>query len=410
MRKKLLVLCLSFAMAVSATACTSEKPKDEKSKETDKKTESGSDAIYERAKADYYGKITLADYSDFVVYSSEVDIDEESIQQTIDGLMQGKKEYTKSVDEVTNECQVDISYVGTIDVDGKPYEFPGGTAENQTLDIANSNYIPGFAEGLVGAKVGDTVTLDLTFPDGYGSTKDADGNDIPLSNVPVKFKVTINSANEGVIPELTDDYAKENFNKYVGCNNVEELKEYFRDYEKMDNVGSAGAVTDYMDKCEFEANEEHVNADLKLALESFDSYCEQNTVNKDDYYAQKGLKDEEEFKQKTKEALIERYKLYAIVCAVAEKEGIELTKEIYDERLSQLATQNNTTVEGLESQIKESQNMSAEEYFPVQFLYQDVIKFLIKNANVKDGERPTEAPTDADAESGAEEQSEEAAE
>jgi trigger factor len=48
---------------------------------------------------------------------------------------------------------------------GKPIE--GGSAKGHTLDLANSNFIPGFAEGLVGHEIGEDFTIDLTFPENY---------------------------------------------------------------------------------------------------------------------------------------------------------------------------------------------------------------------------------------------------
>ena len=67
-------------------------------------------------------------------------------------------------------------------IDGK--EFDGGSDTGYDLDIANSSFIDGFAEGIVGMSVGDTKDLDLTFPDDY-SNADCAGK-------AVVFTVTVN--------------------------------------------------------------------------------------------------------------------------------------------------------------------------------------------------------------------------
>ena len=58
---------------------------------------------------------------------------------------------------------VNIDYAGTLD--GVPFE--GGTASGQELQIGSGRFVPGFEEGLVGAKTGETVEVSLTFPEDY---------------------------------------------------------------------------------------------------------------------------------------------------------------------------------------------------------------------------------------------------
>ena len=57
--------------------------------------------------------------------------------------------------------KVNIDYVGTKD----GVAFDGGTAQGQELVIGSNQFIDGFESGLIGAKKGDEVTLDLTFPE-----------------------------------------------------------------------------------------------------------------------------------------------------------------------------------------------------------------------------------------------------
>ena len=84
---------------------------------------------------------------------------------------------------------VAIHFEGFIDDD---YQFEGGTGDYD-LTLGSHSFITGFEEGLVGHKVGETVTLDLNFPDDYfNNTTNAAGETISLAGVPVKFVVTIN--------------------------------------------------------------------------------------------------------------------------------------------------------------------------------------------------------------------------
>ena len=79
--------------------------------------------------------------------------------------------------------------------------FNGGSAQDQDLIIGSGSFIDGFEDGLIGHKKGETVTLDLSFPENYRNNPD-------LSGKPVTFEVTINSISEPAA--LTDEWAAAN--------------------------------------------------------------------------------------------------------------------------------------------------------------------------------------------------------
>ena len=70
------------------------------------------------------------------------------------------------------------------------------------MSIGSGSFIPGFEEGLIGAKEGDTVTLDIAFPDPYTVNPDFAGK-------PVRFEVKINSVYKQILPEYTDAFVQE---------------------------------------------------------------------------------------------------------------------------------------------------------------------------------------------------------
>ena len=174
MFKKSLAVAMAVMMTVSLAGCAAgEKIADATGKRSD----------YDKCKSSYYGTVKLADYDEFEIYSDEVSISDDDVDSEINSVLESDKSYEDTDEtDVTDKSIVDISYVGTIKVKKKDFAFDGGTADNQTLDIANSSYIEGFAEGLVGHKVGEKVELNLTFPENYtNSTKDADGKELKLA-------------------------------------------------------------------------------------------------------------------------------------------------------------------------------------------------------------------------------------
>ncbi|MCR5145367.1 MAG: FKBP-type peptidyl-prolyl cis-trans isomerase [Lachnospiraceae bacterium] len=89
--------------------------------------------------------------------------------------------------EVQDGDLTNIHYVGSVD----GVEFQGGTGDYD-LEIGSGDFIPGFEEQLIGAHVGDTVDVNVTFPEGYSDSSDAEGNVMHLSGADAVFTVTIN--------------------------------------------------------------------------------------------------------------------------------------------------------------------------------------------------------------------------
>lgn len=90
--------------------------------------------------------------------------------------------------------QVTIDFVGTVD----GVAFEGGSANGVKVVIGSNSMIPGFEEGLVGAKAGGSVELNVTFPEDYGN-KD-------LAGKAAVFKVIVGSVSEQKLPELDDAF------------------------------------------------------------------------------------------------------------------------------------------------------------------------------------------------------------
>lgn len=105
---------------------------------------------------------------------------------------------------------VNIDYVGKKDGEA----FDGGTASGAFLVLGSDSYIDGFEDGLIGVRPGETVDLDLGFPEDYGNQE--------LAGQAVVFTVTIN-----YIVELRDEVAAS-----MGLENVStaaELQQYVYD-------------------------------------------------------------------------------------------------------------------------------------------------------------------------------------
>jgi len=131
------------------------------------------------------------------------------------GLEATLLDLTVSEEEITKELHLSLTThavepdrtavklydTANIDFEGKVdgVAFDGGTAEGYDLLIGSGNFIPGFEDGLIGAEVGSTVDLPVTFPESYGNTD--------LAGKAAVFTVTVNSIK--ALPELTDAFIAE---------------------------------------------------------------------------------------------------------------------------------------------------------------------------------------------------------
>ena len=154
--------------------------------------------------------VKVGNYKGLEYASQKASVTDEEVDVEIQRRLQkaAKTENSKT-GKVENGDTINISFVGKID--GK--EFEGGSSESTDITVGTTQMIDGFVEGLIGKKVGETVTLNLTFPDDYGKTD--------LQGKAVEFKVTINSKKKIVVPKLNASFVKKN-SKYK---TVKEYKE-----------------------------------------------------------------------------------------------------------------------------------------------------------------------------------------
>ena len=143
--------------------------------------------------------VKVGNYKGLEYTSQKASVTDEEVDVEIQRRLQkaAKTENSKT-GKVENGDTINISFVGRID--GK--EFEGGSSESTDITVGTTQMIDGFVEGLIGKNVGDSVTLNLKFPDDYGKTD--------LQGKAVEFKVTINSKKKISVPKLNTEFVKKN--------------------------------------------------------------------------------------------------------------------------------------------------------------------------------------------------------
>jgi trigger factor len=152
------------------------------------------------ATVEVFPELKLKDLSKLSFTQDTVFVEDSEVEDMKKRMLDSKStlEVTAEGTKVKNGHQVVINFQGTMPDGEKPENMKG---EEFVLEIGSNQFIPGFEEGLVGAKAKDKKTLELTFP--------ADYHMDTLKNAKVSFDVEILEVKEKKVPAFTDEVAKE---------------------------------------------------------------------------------------------------------------------------------------------------------------------------------------------------------
>ena len=181
---------LALALALTATACgnTVGDGNNVKNEQTDKNRKSDTRLV---SVMDLEQYVKLAEYKGISLDKVVSVISEDDLAAQIDENLMNAAEEISGGAEMGD--LVTINFVGTKDGEA----FDGGTANNYDLTLGAGGMIPGFEDGIVGMKKGETKDLNLTFPEDYHEESFA-GED-------VVFKITCQKVRRKA--ELTDEWA-----------------------------------------------------------------------------------------------------------------------------------------------------------------------------------------------------------
>jgi trigger factor len=160
--------------------------------------EKGSDFSY-TAEVEVQPEIEIGQYKHLVAPTPTVEIDEEEIDQELSRMREQAAQLVPVLvrDVVEDGDVAVVDFEGTIG--GVPFE--GGKGENAHVEIGGTDYIPGFAEGLLGAKVPSERDVPVTFPEEYGAKN--------LAGKQASFHIAIKEIKRRELPELDDEFAKD---------------------------------------------------------------------------------------------------------------------------------------------------------------------------------------------------------
>lgn len=286
--------------------------------------------------------ITLGEYKGFESEKVVVEVTDKDIEKATNSILTPYGELKAVEDRAVKEGDyVTIDFVGYLD--GKTFE--GGSATDQSLTVGEGKYIEGFEEGIVGVKKGETVSIDISFPEDYGKEE--------LNGKPVTFEITVKSIQEYILPELSEKIIKESTNNTATT--VEEFNEYLKDklYKQMEFEKTYESVSKYWQKgLDAATVVKYPDGVIESYVKSyFDYYSQMATLYGTTFESLLGMT-EDEFKADCKKTAEEQYKdrMFLYATMHAENYDYNIVKEEYDAWLTNQAEMMETTIETLTQQ------------------------------------------------------------
>ena len=219
-------------------------------------------------------------------------------------------------------------------------QFPGGTAEKQTLTLGNGMFIPGFEEQLVGANIGDDVTVTVTFPTEYHAPELAGKN--------AEFRCHVHEIRTHDSYQLDDTFAKE-----IGqCENMEQMRE---------NMGKA--LQDYYNQraeqelrwqlmhqaaatVEEQPTDEELDRMVEAQMETLTAQLAQKGLTLEAYCQFTGS-DEKKLREDMRPDALEAFRTQKAVKKIAQLENLTVTDEEMDAAIQRICADNHMSAEDL---------------------------------------------------------------
>lgn len=370
-RKHLMAMLLCAAcLATTSAAVLAEETEavTEASTETDTEAEE-TEAKAERPDYKAADYVTLGEYKGLKVQidltASEDEIEEElnsAISQA--DVMEEITEGTVAEGDI-----VSIDYEGKLDGEA----FDGGTAKDYDLEIGSGSFIDGFEDGLIGVNVGDTVDLNLTFPENYFSED--------LAGQEVVFTVTVHAIKR--MPELTDELVSTMTDgEYT---TVDDYKASIRASLEEEKAGQRDAMIMSELFTQVAANttiNEYPEVMVDYGVQEMNDYyvdmAESFSMEFADFLSMYLGMTEEEFNEQVVLAVQQNLQQEMYLKAIAETEGIELTEEEYEAGCEKYAE-----TYGMESAEELVENYG-ESVVRLSLLQEKVLEFLKESAVIEE--------------------------
>lgn len=321
------------------------------------------------AKLELRPEVTLGDYKGMTVEIEGYKTPDDAMQKSIDAFLS---------QHATTEIVTDRNTVATdiivFDFDGysEGEKIEHGDAKNFTLDLANSSFIPGFAEQLVDRPLGQDFEINVTFPEEYHEKK--------LAGKPATFKCKINEIKTKILPELNDEFVQ----KYSQFKTVDEMKADIQKYldtqkEDIDRVNGEKAIFEKVTSgVKVEIQQSMIDRECDELMAEYKQKLEMQGFTWDQAVEAQGY---DNIMNTLKEDAAVRVKNSLVIDKIAKVENITVSQADFGQKLTELSRMYQIDPNTMIKQL--SQTPGVFNALSQQALNDKVNKYLSENNTVK---------------------------
>ena len=288
--------------------------------------EEGKDFVY-TAEVTVYPEVELGEYKGLNVEKPSYEVTEEDIEAKLKEMQEKNARIeTKEDGEIATGDTAVIDFKGFID----DVAFEGGEGKDYSLEIGSGTFIDNFEDQLVGAKAGDKVEVNVTFPENYGREE--------LNNKKAKFEVLVKEIKVKELPAIDDEFAKE-------TSEFDTLAELKADItKKMEESNAARAEREYEDaiikavveNAKVEVPAVMIEKEIDTMVKNLEQRLQYQGLNLEQYFQFTGT-DEAKMREYMKENAEVKVKTDLVLEAVEKAENIEATEEELKEKAVEVA-------------------------------------------------------------------------
>ncbi|DAA95938.1 TPA: trigger factor [Candidatus Gastranaerophilales bacterium HUM_9] len=314
-------------------------------------------------------EVKIKEYKNMTVEVEEYETPKDAFDKSLENILSQSATLELVVDRKTQKDDVIV-----FDFDGyvNGEKIEHGDAKNYTMDLANSNFIPGFAEQLVDREIDKEFDVNVTFPETYHEQK--------LAGQPAVFKCVIHEIKTKVMPELTDEFAQ----KVGPFKTVDELKADIQDYldkqkEVADKKASEKAILDKIhENTEIDIHDSMIKREADSLLEDYKQKLKTQGFTWEQAVETQGL---DKIMETINSDAVFRIKNSLIIDKIAKEEDLKVDQESMNEKFESLSAMYQMDKETFGKYLLQSPGMINN--ISQQILNEKVINFLVENNKVK---------------------------
>lgn len=318
-------------------------------------------------------RVELGKYRGVAVERPVLKVADKDIKENIENLRSRYAVFeTMKRGKAKKGDQVVIDFKGTIDGES----FPGGDAEGYPYILGSHRFFGEFEEALTGAKAGDEMTCEVTFPEDYSSEA--------VRGKTAQFSITAHEVKRRNVPKLDDDFAKQ-----AGFESLDDMKakigEQLRGQaaSESDYVASMRALDAVVAASTFELPKSMVESMTEGRVEEeIQRLREARTAEADIE------KDMDAIRKRAEEQAIQTIKSVVTINEIADAEGLTVTEEDFEKEAAQLGGRYGIDAAQMAALIDQEGRRDS---YEMRILREKALALLVEHADVTDKEMDREA-------------------